>query len=113
MLANNSALQEALAILPKNYEFEVPKTLHKILTLQSKVVALQFPEGLLFVSCIISDIITRFTGARVIILSDVTYGACCIDDFSSSKLGADLLVHYGHSCLVPIQNVRIKVGLLC
>jgi len=36
------------------------------------------------------------------ILGDVTYGACCIDDLSARALGRDLLVHYGHSCLVPL-----------
>ena len=37
----------------------------------SKRVALQFPEGLLLYSCVISDIIERFTGADTIILGDV------------------------------------------
>lgn len=36
-------------------------------------------------------------------MGDVTYGACCIDDFSAVALGADFLVHYGHSCLVPVD----------
>ena len=36
------------------------------------------------------------------ILGDVTYGACCIDDLSARALGCDLIVHYGHSCLVPL-----------
>lgn len=40
----------------------------------------------------------------------MTYGACCIDDFTAKALGADLLVHYGHSCLIPIdQTHEIKV----
>lgn len=40
----------------------------------------------------------------------MTYGACCIDDYTAKALGADLLVHYGHSCLIPIdQTVGIKV----
>lgn len=40
----------------------------------------------------------------------MTYGACCIDDFTAIAVGADLLVHYGHSCLIPIdQTVGIKV----
>lgn len=41
------------------------------------------------------------------ILGDVTYGACCIDDFSASALGADFLVHYGHSCLVPVDFTKV------
>lgn len=40
-------------------------------------------------------------------MGDVTYGACCIDDFSAAALGAELLVHYGHSCLVPVDNTTI------
>lgn len=36
-------------------------------------------------------------------MGDVTYGACCIDDLTAKALGVDLLVHYGHSCLVPMD----------
>jgi len=32
-------------------------------------------------------------------MGDVTYGACCVDDFTARALNIDLLVHYGHSCL--------------
>ena len=49
-----------------------------------------------------------FAGAEhVFILGDVTYGACCIDDFSAAALGADFLVHYGHSCLVPVDITSV------
>nr|MBE5724765.1 putative diphthamide biosynthesis protein 1 [Cucujiformia] len=34
------------------------------------------------------------------------YGACCVDDLTSKSLGVDLLVHYGHSCLVPIDQTK-------
>jgi 2-(3-amino-3-carboxypropyl)histidine synthase len=36
---------------------------------------------------------------QTLIMGDVTYGACCIDDFTAKALGCDFLVHYGHSCL--------------
>lgn len=45
--------------------------------------------------------------AHCIVLGDVTYGACCIDDLSASALGAEFLVHYGHSCLVPVDVTRM------
>ena len=32
-------------------------------------------------------------------MGDVTYGACCVDDFTATALDCDLMVHYGHSCL--------------
>lgn len=60
-------------------------------------------------ACVISDIIERFGNAKVIIMADVTYGACCIDDFTAKKIGADLLIHYGHSCLVPLNITTVKV----
>ena len=60
-------------------------------------------------ACVISDILAKFAFAEVIILGDVTYGACCVDDFTAAKVGADLLVHYGHSCLVPLSTTSIKV----
>lgn len=41
----------------------------------------------------------RFTNAEVVVMGDVTYGACCVDDYTARALGADFLVHYGHSCL--------------
>ena len=41
-------------------------------------------------------------------MGDVTYGACCVDDFSAAALGADLLVHYGHSCLVPVDVTKAR-----
>lgn len=41
----------------------------------------------------------RFTEADTIVMGDVTYGACCVDDFTARALGADFMVHYGHSCL--------------
>lgn len=85
-----------------------------------RLVALQFPEGLLMYACTIADIIEKFCKSKVtylfiyrppnlytlasvslihiyiyiavpyhqvIILSDVTYGACCIDDLTAHKLG--------------------------
>ncbi|CAO2644186.1 2-(3-amino-3-carboxypropyl)histidine synthase subunit 1 [Lemmus lemmus] len=69
------------------------------------------PEGLLLFACTIVDILERFTKAEVMVMGDVTYGACCVDDFTARALGVDFLVHYGHSCLVPmdtsVQDFRV------
>lgn len=59
-------------------------------------------------SLIISDILSTFTSVEhCFILGDVTYGACCVDDLSAAALSADLLIHFGHSCLVPIDSTTI------
>ena len=108
-LANDPALLEAVALLPSNYSFEVPKTIHRIRTLGAKRVALQMPEGLLLFATTISDILQQFCpGIDTLIMGDVTYGACCIDDFTARALGCDLLVHYAHSCLIPVDVTQIK-----
>jgi 2-(3-amino-3-carboxypropyl)histidine synthase len=74
-------------------------------------VSLQFPEGLLVFSTLIADIIKKFGDVDCLILGDVTYGACCVDDLASKALDCDFIVHYGHSCLVPIQELVIKNAL--
>lgn len=70
-----------------------------MLSHSSLIVALQFPEGLLIFACTISDILEKFCGVETLVMGDVTYGACCIDDFTAVALGCDFMVHYGHSCL--------------
>ena len=60
-------------------------------------------------ACTIADIIECFTNAATVIMGDVTYGACCVNDFTARALGAELMVHYGHSCLVPISTTLIKM----
>lgn len=107
VVADDPALQAALKALPSNYEFEVPKIVARCRKSSARVVALQFPEGLLAYSLVIADILERFTGAEVTVLADVVYGACCVDDLSAEALGADLLVHFGHSCLVPVSATRV------
>lgn len=109
-LLNDKKLQITIDALPKNYNFEVHKTIWRIRQTNSKKVALQMPEGLLMFSTTISDIIREFTDADTVIMGDVTYGACCVDDYTAKALEVDLLVHYGHSCLIPVdQTSGIKV----
>ncbi|KAF5287269.1 hypothetical protein FQR65_LT02142 [Abscondita terminalis] len=102
-LIQNEKLKAAIERLPNNYNFEIPKTIWRIQELGAKTVALQMPEGLLLFATTISDIIREFTDTDTVIMGDVTYGACCIDDLTARALGVDLLVHYGHSCLVPMD----------
>ena len=39
-------LIQDMQVLPSNYNFEIPKTIWRVKTLQAKRVALQLPEGL-------------------------------------------------------------------
>lgn len=102
-------INAAIALLPPNYNFELHKTIHRVRTSGATKIALQFPEGLLLFATTISDILTQFCpGTETLIMGDVTYGACCIDDYTARALGCDLLVHYAHSCLIPVDVTKIK-----
>ena len=107
-ITNDPALLAATAILPAHYNLEIPKTIWRLRQSKAKRVALQLPEGLLMFALVLSDILEKFADLEeCFVLGDVTYGACCVDDFSAFALGADFLVHYGHSCLVPIDSSMI------
>ena len=122
-IKNNSELHHVISTtLPRDYEFEVPKTIWRIERSNAVHVGLQLPEGLTMYASAIGDILVKFAYQfqpagtpdeeeskrpkkaikSLSVLGDVTYGACCIDDLSARALGCDLLVHYGHSCLVPL-----------
>ncbi|KAG5417333.1 DPH1 [Candida metapsilosis] len=108
-ILNDKDLNEAIKLLPSNYNFEIHKTVWNIRKQNAKRVALQMPEGLLIYSLIISDILEEFCQVETLVMGDVSYGACCIDDFTARSLDCDFIVHYAHSCLVPIDVTEIKV----
>ena len=66
------------------------------------------PDGFMLFSVIIADILETFGNCEIIILGDITYGACCIDDLGSRALECDFIIHYGHSCLVPVTDTCVK-----
>lgn len=77
-IQNDPELTKAMEQLPWNYNFEIRKTVWRVRQAGAKRVALQFPEGLLLYSCVISDILERFTGADTIILGDVCSSRACV-----------------------------------
>ncbi|KAK7202390.1 Dph1 protein [Myxozyma melibiosi] len=108
-ILDNEELNAAIALLPSNYDFEIHKCVWNIKRYNYKRVALQMPEGLLIFACVVSDILERFCDVEVVIMGDVTYGACCIDDYTARALGCDLLIHYAHSCLIPVDVTQMRV----
>ncbi|KAJ3294293.1 Diphthamide biosynthesis protein 1 [Borealophlyctis nickersoniae] len=55
----------------------------------------------------------RFGEVETLVMGDVTYGACCVDDFTARGLNCDFLIHYGHSCLgvTPIKTMYVFVDI--
>jgi 2-(3-amino-3-carboxypropyl)histidine synthase len=109
-ILNDPNLALAIKPLPGNYSFEIHKTIWRLRNENVSRLALQFPEGLLLYATTLADIFKAFvpTIKDVVILGDVTYGACCVDDYAATALGCDFLVHYGHSCLVPVSMTTCK-----
>ncbi|CAL6357523.1 unnamed protein product [Bathycoccus prasinos] len=109
-ILNDPNLARAVKPLPANYSFEIHKTIWRLRTGNVSRLALQFPEGLLLYATTLADIFNVFVPSikDVVILGDVTYGACCVDDYAATALGCDFLVHYGHSCLVPVSMTTCK-----
>lgn len=99
--------EEVYATLPRNYNFELSKTIRHIKRHKPARVALQFPDGLLKYAFKIKKILSEY--AEIIVLGDVVYGACCVDDTSAASLECELLVHYGHSCLVDVTQMETRV----
>lgn len=106
-ILKNQELAKDMAVLPQNYNFEIHKTIWRVQTAKAKRVALQMPEGLTLFATTIADIIEKYTGADTVIMADVTYGACCVDDFSARALGekVDIVINIVSSIITSFQAV--------
>ncbi|KAJ2078460.1 Diphthamide biosynthesis protein 2 [Coemansia sp. RSA 988] len=66
-------------------------------------IALQFPDELLPASTLVSEELqSRLQDSqkqKVFILADTSYGSCCVDEVAADHYSADIVVHYGRTCL--------------
>ena len=76
----------------------------EITKLGAKRVLLQLPEGLKPEGPRLAEIVEK-TGALPIISADPCYGACDIAIDEAESLGADLIVHFGHSKFLAHERV--------
>jgi 2-(3-amino-3-carboxypropyl)histidine synthase len=90
------------------YDFQLDKIIDKARKVGAAHVGLQFPEGFLEYGTHISRTIADAAECDVTIMADAVFGACCIDDLACRSQGIDLLVHFGHSCLVPVDQTVVQ-----
>lgn len=102
-------------------EFDVKGTVHKIIQfadgkVENLNVALQFPDHLMRYGPFICEYlkvhtkrVTEDTGLSILyfILGDTSYGECCVDEVAAQHLSANLVVHYGHTCLSPTRTLPV------
>ena len=104
-ILNDPNLARAIKLLPPTIPLKSTKPSRRLAWKRlSTRVAVSRRFTLLYATTL-ADIFKTFVPSirDVVILGDVTYGACCVDDYAATALGCDFLVHYGHSCLVPVS----------
>ncbi|MFW5902460.1 MAG: diphthamide biosynthesis enzyme Dph2 [archaeon] len=86
------------------YELELEKIKKKIKELNSEKILVQLPEGLKTNSKKIIDELRKDKNLEIILDGETVYGACCIPNEDERKK-YDLIIHFGHTELVPADNV--------
>ncbi|PQE32631.1 Diphthamide biosynthesis 2 protein [Rutstroemia sp. NJR-2017a WRK4] len=44
---------------------------------------------------------------RIYILADTSYGSCCVDEIAAEHVDAQVVIHYGRSCLSPTARLPV------
>lgn len=98
--------RRAVGTLLESYDIELDAVAEKIRARsETQLVALQFPDGLRDYATEIERILRRGTpNVEYVISADPSYGACDLA-LSLQKLGADLLVHFGHTEMPSINHL--------
>jgi 2-(3-amino-3-carboxypropyl)histidine synthase len=81
------------------YDFEERRVRDEIIKRKAKIVLIQLPEGLKLHSPKLTEIVEK-AGGLAIIHGDPCYGACDLAIVEAERLGADLIIHYGHSEMI-------------
>lgn len=90
---------------------------------ECKRITLQFPDELICDSTAVSSAIseklrasnryqTRNDGddgneQSIWILADTSYSPCCVDEVAAQHINGDLVIHFGDSCLNPVDKVKV------
>ena len=98
-----------------SFNLEEKRLKREIEKLKPKIVFLQLPEGLKPEAPHLASIIKE-AGAMPIVSTDPCYGACDLAIPEAKLLGADLIVHYGHTPMaihtgVPIVYVETRAKI--
>jgi 2-(3-amino-3-carboxypropyl)histidine synthase len=100
-----------------SFDLEEKRLQEEIRKRKPKIVFLQLPEGLKPAAPRLASFVEQ-AGALPIVSSDPCYGACDLPVSEAKLLGADLIIHYGHTPMtlnteVPIVYVeaRAKIGI--
>lgn len=115
--------------------YEIERTAREVRQGRWKRIALQFPDSMLMdaprVTQALNEELETLPGSsdssnattitangsglhqpapapeKVYILADTSYSSCCVDEIAAEHVDADVVVHYGRSCLSPTSRLPV------
>ncbi len=96
------------------YDLETRRAADEINRRGAARVLIQLPDGLRPQALTLAKELETITDAEILFSGDSCYGACDLATRQAEALGADLLIHYGHSGMtvkssVPVIYVEVRV----
>ncbi len=100
--------------------YEIARTAREVRQGGWKRIALQFPDHMLRdAPRVVQALKTELQSSpqpttdpsgppeRIYILADTSYSSCCVDEIAAEHVDADVVVHYGRSCLSPTSRLPV------
>ncbi|KAH7140122.1 putative diphthamide synthesis protein-domain-containing protein [Dactylonectria estremocensis] len=89
--------------------YEITRTAGEVAAGGWRRVGLQFPDFMLVDAPRVVEALGKELGAdektRIYVLADSSYSACCVDEIAAEHVAADVVVHYGRTCLSPTSRL--------
>lgn len=92
--------------MPSLFDLEHKRLRKEIQERKAKLVLIQLPEGLKQYGPMLATTVAK-AGAIPILSADSCYGACDLATAEAKRLGADLLVHYGHTEMSTHPSISV------
>ena len=89
------------------YDLETEGAADEIRRLNARRVLVQLPDGLRPGGLTLAKELGQLTGAEVILSGDSCYGACDLALTQADAVGADLIIHYGHSPMLQAPGTPV------
>lgn len=94
--------KKSLSELEEKYDLELEKIVNKIKSSKSKLVLLQFPDGLKPYATAVVDFLEEKTNADFLIWLESCYGACDVPALGKEiEKKIDLVIQFGHNEMMP------------
>lgn len=92
-----------------SFDLEEKRLVNEVQRRKANLVIIQLPEGLKPEGPRLASLIEEKTEALAIIMADPCYGACDLALVEAESLGADMIVHYGHSEMLQTSSSTLYI----